>query len=270
MDTDNIQAVIDAARQGVPPSQLHKDSHSLVLYTQMRGIEIVDLTKFDGAPHRRQGLVTVYEAESFNKLIADNEGAGDITVYVHPDVSTPSIVAVMNGHGPHGAGWGDFKIRMAFRETEQWKKWKSIDGKMLPQVDFAEFIEENLSDVVQPDGATVMEIVTYLEATRSVDFKSGVKLSSGSVQLTNIENVEAKVGPGKIEVPDQFSLALSPFFGIAPFAIPARFRYRLQNGKLTLGLKLQRIEDIMVEIMKDIELNIALPEGAAKVYGIAP
>jgi uncharacterized protein YfdQ (DUF2303 family) len=271
MDVDNIQAVIDAARAGQNPSTVGGDAHfKIVTAHESVKVHTIDLEKYNEAPFRKKGTVTVFDAESLNKLLIDNADAGDITVYVNPDANRPAIVAVLNGSGPDGPGWGDFRVSIGFRETPQWAKWKAIDGKLLPQVDFAEFVEENLGDVATPDGATMMEIVTYLQATRSVEFRSGIRLSNGLVQFTNNENIDAKVGSGNVEVPETFTLALSPIFGVRPFAITARFRYRIEDRKLKLGFKLQRVEDVMATIIRDIESEIVLPEGAAKVYGVPP
>lgn len=271
MDIDNMQAVIDAARAGQAPVTIRSADHFEVIFASDAGaIQTLDLEKYNATPARKRGAVTVFDADSLNRLLIDNAGAGHITVYVNPDTNKPAIVAVLNGAGPDGPGWSDFRVAIGFRETPQWAKWRAIDGKLLPQADFAEFCEENLGDISAPDGATVMEIVSYLQATRSVAFKSGIKLSSGAVRFANDESIEAQVGAGEIAVPDTFELALSPIFGVQPFKIPARFRFRMQDRKLLLGLKLQRIEDVIATIIKEIEAEIVLPEGAAKVYGVAP
>lgn len=271
MDVDNIQALIDAARAGQEPVRLKTAEHfALVSAHSSIKLETLDLEGFNATPFRKRGTTVVFDADSLNRLMIDNAKAGHITIYVSPDANKPAIVAVLNGSGPDGPGWGDLRVAIGFRETPQWAKWRAIDGKLLPQADFAEFCEENLTDISAPDGATVMEIVSYLQATRSVAFKSGIKLSSGAVRFANDESIEAQVGAGEIAVPDMFELALSPIFGVAPFKIPARFRYRMQDRKLLLGLKLQRIEDVMATVVKEIEAEIVLPEGAAKVYGTPP
>jgi uncharacterized protein YfdQ (DUF2303 family) len=270
MEPNNMQAVIDAARKGVELKILEKSEHFQIIYSPTHGVQTVDLQKHNKAPARKVGSVVVFDAESLNRILVDNAVPGATTIYVNPDAEKPAIVAVINGNGSAGPGFGDFKASIGFRTTPQWAKWKAIDGKMLPQAEFAEFVEDNLADIATPDGATMMEIVTYFQATSSTDFRSGIKLSNGQVQLTNNENIEAQVGAGNIAVPDVFEIALAPVFGVAPFKVPARFRYRIENRRLKLGFKLQRVEDVMTQIIRDIEAEIVLPEGVAKVYGLAP
>lgn len=270
MDVDNMQAIIDAARKGHDLVTLASSDSYQLIYTPTHGVQTVGIEKHNAAPARKTGTVTVFDADSFNHLLAANAIPGATTVYINPDANKPAIVAVVNGNGSAGPGWSDFRISIGFRETPQWVKWKGIDGRLLPQAEFAEFVEDNLADIATPDGATMMEIVTYLQATRSVDFRSGIKLSNGAVQLTNNESIEASVGAGNIAVPDVFEIALSPVFGVQPFKVPARFRYRIEDRKLKLGFRLQRIEDIMQQIIKEIDGEIDTIEGVAKVYGIAP
>lgn len=281
----NMEAVIAAARQGVVATKLETVgtiAHYLVPQSDGHSnIQTINLETGLAAPLRKRGTVQVFDAASFNELLEANEGRY-ATIYINRDVDAPAIVAVMNGNGDPGPGWGDFRIEIVFRFTSQWKRWKAIDGKMMPQLAFAEFIEDNLGDVVSPVGAEMLEIAQYLSATRSVDFKSGIRLSDGRIQLTNVESMDAKVGVGQTAIPETISLGLAPVFGLPPFKIDARFRYRIESGKLQLGIKLQRIEDIMAAVVNDMVVGtvategrpavvgIVAPAGAVQVEGIAP
>jgi len=268
---DNMQAVIDVARASVVATKLETVGTVATYATPGRdggvSLQTVSLETGLAEPTRKRGTVQVFDAASFNALLAANEGQ-DATIYIDRDVDRPAIVAVMNGNGEAGPGWGDFRIEIAFRFTPQWKKWKAIDGKMMPQLAFAEFIEDNLGDVVSPVGAEMLEIAQYLSATRSVDFKSGIRLSDGRIQLTNVESMDAKVGAGQTAIPETISLGLAPVFGLPPFKIDARFRYRIEGGKLQLGIKLQRMEDVMAAVVNDMVVGTVATEGRPAVVGI--
>lgn len=266
MDENDMQSVIAAAREGVAP--VLQTPGNLVFSPQTR--DFVSLEAFLPAPTRKRGTVTVYDAASLNMVIADNSDAGNVVIYLDRDLNNPRIVAVLNDCGANGPGWRDFRAEIAFRQTPQWQKWKAIDGKMMPQASFAEFIEENLSDIADPPGASMLEIVTYLEATRTVNFKSAVRLSNGAIQLHNAEDIDAKVGSGRIEVPETFTLGLRPFLGTEPYSIPARFRFRIQDGKLHLGFKLQRVEDLMQQLIDDVVAKIERGANVSIIEGKAP
>lgn len=264
---NDMQAVIDAARAGVALTAV--DPKATPIFVKPDG-EVVDLHEYLDTPRRKSGTITVFDAASFNMAIRDNEGAGNVAIYLDRDPNAPKVVAVLNGHGKDGAGWGDLRVEIAFRPTPQWAKWKAIDGKLLGQTDFAEFIEDNLADVQDPAGAAMLEIATSFSATRTLDFKRAVRLSNGQVQFVSVENTEARAGNGAIEVPETITLRLAPLQGSTPYAVPARFRYRLEDGKLRLGVKLERVEDLMDRVLGDVIAGIERGTNVSVLDGRAP
>lgn len=228
---------------------------------------VIDLEAGLSLPVRKRGLVQVFDAVSFNAILEANADYTP-TIYINRDANAPAIVGVLNGNDVNGPGWGDFRAEIVFRFTPQWLKWKALDGKMIGQVEFAEFIEENLGDVVSPAGADMLEIAQDLSAKRSVDFKSNVRLADGRLQFQNVENMEAQVGAGQIAIPTSITLGVAPVYGLPPFKVEARFRYRIESGKLRLGIKLQRVEDIMAAVVNDMVNGTIAVEGRAAVVGI--
>lgn len=267
MPHDNdMQAVIDAAREGMA---LIDADLSCPIMVRPDGT-VIDLTPHLPAPTRKRGTIVVFDAASFNQVIRDNDGAGNVAIYLDRDPNKPVIEAVLNGHGKGGPGWGDLRAKIEFRPTPQWAKWKGIDGKLMGQTEFAEFIEDNLADIEKPSGAAMLEIVTQFHATRTTAFRRAVKLSNGQVQFENIENTEAKVGAGMIEVPEEITLRLAPLQGSVPYAVPARFRYRLDDGKLRLGVKLERVEDLMNRVLEDVITGIERSTNISVLDGRPP
>lgn len=284
MSEDNMQAVIDAARKGVVATKVDESGkQSLWAVPGKDGVALQTVCLETGLdkPVRKRGTIQVFDATSFNAILEANDG-GNATIYIDRDAEKPSIVAVLNGNGESGPGWGDFRVEIVFRFTPQWLKWKAIDGKLLPQLEFAEFIEENLPDIVLPSGADMMEIAQDLSAKRTVDFKSTVRLADGRFQFQNIEDMTAQIGAGQIGIPPMIKLGIAPVYGLPPFGIDGRFRYRIENNKLKLGIKLQRLEDVMVAVVNDMANGtlaeegrpavpgIQAPQGAVTVEGIAP
>lgn len=281
------QPIIDAARQGISATQIERTerfAHYFVVDpTNGNRIERIDLEAGAIAPVRKRGLVQVFDAPSFNAVLAEHASEGaNFAIYIDREPAQPRVIAVLNGHDGAGPGWGDHRVEIVFRFTSQWRKWTAIDGKMLGQIEFAEFIEDNLADIAAPAGAEMLEIAQYLSVTRGVDFKSSVRLSNGQVQFQNIENMDAKVGAGQIAIPETITLGIAPVMGLPPFRVEARFRYRLVAGKLTLGVRLQRVEDVMAAVVNDMTMGtigaegrpavagIVAPAGTVTVEGIAP
>jgi uncharacterized protein YfdQ (DUF2303 family) len=271
-DQTDMQAVIDAARQGQRIENLRPDVYPVLWAPNAARGEgaVVALERYLAAPERKRGTIDVFDAASFNQVLRDNDGAGAVSIYLDRNPEKPSVVAVLNGHGEAGPGWGDLRCRIVFQSTPQWAKWRGIDGKLMGQTEFAEFVEDNLADIADPPGATMLEVATAFQATRTTAFRRAVRLGSGQLQFENSENIEAKVGAGLIEVPETLTLALAPLQGCPLYQVPARFRYRLEDGKLRLGIKLQRIEDLMREVLEGVIAQIERGTNVSVLDGIAP
>lgn len=270
-DRNNMQAVIDAARAGTEPMMVPREPASSLAFLPLKSEgRIESLEAHLPAPLRKRGVIKVFDAASFNQVLHDNADAGNVAVYLDRNPDTPAIVGILNGHGPGGPGWGDMRVDIEFRPTPQWAKWRKIDGVMLEQAKFAEFIEDNVEDVAEPSGASVLEMVTQLQATRTTEFRKAIRLSNGQVQFTHSEDIQASVGAGQVAVPEAFKLALSPIQGVPPYSVPARFRFRLSDGKLTMGVKLQRIEDLMRVVIEDVVAKIERGANVSVLDGRAP
>jgi uncharacterized protein YfdQ (DUF2303 family) len=279
-EIDNIGTLIKEIRAGAQPHEIHHTPGRKTVLIPGHGdraaVQInVDTETGLPTPLRKRGTVTVFDAASFNQILKDNADVANISIYFDRNPECPSVVAVMNGHGPKGPGWGDFRAEIQFRQTPQWKKWTALDGRMIQQVPFAEFIEENMEDIAPPpvdgDGPTaadMLELATYLTITRSVNFRAGVRLQGGTVQLQHDEFDDVKAGT--VQVPETFTLGIRPIFGLASYMIPCRFRYRLNDRKLLLGFKIQRVETLMEKIVEDVISKIEKGANISVLDGLPP
>lgn len=273
MDIDNIETLIREIRAGAQQTVVVDYPGRKAIFVPGFGSERAQMLEVDAEtgldkPLRRRGRVVVFDAASFNQVLADNADAGDCAIYMDRHPEHPRIVAVLNGNGKSGPGWSDFRVEIEFRKTPQWQKWTSIDGKMMQQVPFSEFLEENMEDVTDPPGAKLLELATYLSVVRTVNFKAGVKLHNGLVQLQHEESDEVKAGT--VSLPEEFKLGIKPMFGLASYVVPGRLRYRLQDRKLYLGIKLHRIEDLMGKIVEDVIEKIEKGANVSVLDGLPP
>jgi uncharacterized protein YfdQ (DUF2303 family) len=155
----------------------------------------------------------------------------------------------------NGPGWGDHRVTYTCPHTTEWRTWIGANKKPMNQVDFAQFIEDNLPDIVE--GALLLEVSRTLEAKKKVNFASGIRLSDGQNQFTYEEQIEGTAGKGQFKVPETFALGLSVFEGGDKYAVEARLRYRINEGKLALWYDLTRphkiVEDAVKGVWKSIE-----------------
>jgi len=99
----------------------------------------------------------------------------------------------------------------------------------------------------------MLELAQSFQAKTKVDFESAQQLANGRRSLQFKETVDARAGQkGEIEIPAEFKLALKPFVGTDPYAVTARFRYRINGGNLLIGYKLNRPADVQRSAFGDI------------------
>jgi uncharacterized protein YfdQ (DUF2303 family) len=230
------------------------------------------LERYRPTPDRIRGTYEAATVESFTDYV--REWATDkTTVWVHP--TSASVIAVINDGdmGADAIGWRDHRVELKLLPTPEWTFWKDGSGKPMNQQQFAEHIEDGMSQIVDPSAATMLELAQSLHVKTNVQFRSQIELQDGSAKLQYDEEVEGSAGnKGQIVIPETFELALAPYVGEDSFKLKARFRYRPQGGKLTLGYKLMDMELAERTILEEIAKNVRSGIGAlGKVYlGAAP
>lgn len=266
----NAAATIEVAQQAVEPVALDKDRLYGIRQSD-GGLKVVSLEKYRDSPDRMRGTYKPATVDDFVAYV--REWASDsTTVWVHP--TDAKVIAIIDDadHGAGSIGWRNHVVDLGLLVTDEWAFWKEHNGLMMSQWDFAEKIEDGLSDVVDPSAATMLEIAQTLHVKNHVNFRSGVELSNSSVKFAYDEEVEGTAGKkGEIAIPETFTLGLAPFVGEDAFNLKARFRYKPQGGKLQMGYKLQEPERAERTILEEIAKRIREGIGSlGKVYLGAP
>lgn len=280
-DTDSI---IEAARLGVELTDLALGE--MYAAPQADGsVKVIDLTtaehlarieqmrKHDGQdPTRKTGHAQVTDTHSFGLYVNDHQVTGTTTLW--GDRKAGRILAVFNGHTNSGdgkAGWGDHRATLGLQLTPEWVAWNQASGQLIAQEPFAEFLEDHLAEIVEPDGAALLEVATSLQAHIGATMKSAIRLDSGQVQFAYEETIEATAGKaGKLTIPTKLTLALTPFEGGEPYKVEARFRYRLANGTLKLGVVLDRPDDVLRAAFADVVKQVEDDTSLTVLYGTPP
>jgi len=180
------------------------------------------------------------------------------TTAIFLDPCTGRVDAYLDYHHDE-PGWLRHRASFAPSLDPRWQRWKANDRKPMEQDAFAEFIEDNAEDVVKPEAARLVEIITNFKATKNLVFKSAQNLTNGETKLTFEESLDAAGGKSaRIEIPEQFEIGLVLIEGLPAYRIKARFRYRLENDRnIRFSYQLIRPEvserDAISEIVKKVE-----------------
>lgn len=238
------------------------------------GWTLVDAEPYEDAPRRIRQLVKAQATATFLeyasafksealRLFADID---EFAIYAVFDYHTPAP-AEQPGLGP-SARWGSHALQLTLKKTPEWLAWEDKNKRQMSQIEFAEHLEENQADVVDPVAAKLLEVVQELQLHRNIRVRSAVRTQSGQTQLKYEEDVDgAAAAAGSFEIPTEFGLGLKPFYGGDSYKVRAYFRYRAEAAGGKLGLKmwyaLQRPElvlrDAFESVVRQVKDAIGLP-----------
>lgn len=273
MTTVDVKHIVEVAQQAAIPNELEPGGLYAVVVPEGYSAEVIDDRENDdrraAAPRRRRGTTRLTRRESFSLFVQKNrDAAQDPALYANDDAH--SITAVFNGSTADGPGWADDRATLDLVFTPEWKAWTGKDGEQLNQVKFAEFLEDHRTDVVDPDGATLLEMVQAFEATVGVEFKSAQRLRDGQRQISYVETVQGRTSGGSagtVEFPATFLLKIPVFDGLEPVEVGARIRYRIQAGSLTIGYVLDDTDKLAREAFDAILAAVEDDTGLMAYHG---
>lgn len=249
--TTEAGVIAELAAAATDP-QAHEIAGRTVLtgaYREDWAIRHLDLESFEAAPHRKRGVVHVRDTDGLLAYLdlqmgtIDDHGGADVdrlpVVYYDPEKFL--AVAVLNGHTDAGPGWGDHRAELQLQATPEWKAWTAVDRQFISAGDFAEFIEEWRHTISDPPTGDLLDMVRSFRATTKMAFRQEVVDKNGDRALEYVEETAATAGSkGQLEIPDGFGLVLAPFVGADAKVLPARFRYRLAEGRVSFGVVLEQ------------------------------
>lgn len=224
------------------------------------GGQTVDLTPFRPKfPDRKRVVVNLYSVESFIAYV--NEHKSEHTrIFASLSKAPYTMVAAIDYHETAPAGKPEFITHLAvltLRTTDEWDRWAGNDKKQFNQIEFAEFVEENSLDIVEPSSATIMEMALSLQSSNEVRWKSAARLDNGAIHLEYHDDAKAMGGKdGSMNIPELFKLNLAVFRGLEEKIIEARFRYRLRTGSIALFYQLVRPQKLIDAMVLDAMLKV--------------
>jgi len=238
------EQLMDLAIATVKPETIGMYSH-VVVPDDYKLQDISDaIEKQQDAPNRKRGTVQLKSLDSLMAYMADMHHAdaaiGNAFVYANPDTRT--ITAVFNDHRM-GGGWRDHRAVFSAEFTPEFKKWLDNSSKAMGQTEFAEFIEDNMADITEPQASVLLEMATTIQAKTDINFSSAKRLDNGQVQLQYTEAISATAGAnGGMAIPRQFTLGVRIFKNGEGYKLHARLKYRLNSGQVKFWYELDRPE----------------------------
>jgi uncharacterized protein YfdQ (DUF2303 family) len=231
-------------------------------------IKSLEIEAYDAFPKRKRASVKLYETYSFIEYVKAHLLVGATHIFGVATETGGSFTAILDYHSHEpdgGANWGEHVCALTLATTPEWKRWIERNSQYMTQEAFAEFIEENMLDIVRPDAGVLIDIAQLLQGKKSVNFKSGKNLKNGALTFEYSELIESTGGRanGDMEIPDRFAIGICPFVGSSGVEMEARLRFRISDtGKLTFAYILNRpfkvIEEAFNASREEIEKKTGL------------
>lgn len=266
-DQDNAAHVIkQLANAAATPHPLEPG----VIYGYMTptGPQTIDLTgdEYLDEPRRKHSHPVVTDVGSFAHYYlkhadAHTEVFADIDTDAGAIAGCTRVEAVLDAHTPIDPRWQDHRLTLLLKPTPEWTDWAGSNQRMMSQASFADWIEDHITDIAADgpcDGATLLEMAQQFQAHTKVQFSSGHRVSSGATKFIYTETIDAKAGErGEITIPTAFELGIRVFTDLPPYRVKARFRYRMNDGRLTLAYHLDNpertVRDAVDQVVKAAE-----------------
>jgi uncharacterized protein YfdQ (DUF2303 family) len=222
------------------------------------GYKVEHLTERDESPARATGVVKLRDANSFITYFNRQKRTESL---IYASLDPAKILGVIDDHlaydealsvdhAGHGANWRAYRVEFAVPASREWKTWTGKDRQPMTQLELAELIEDNLPDIVSPDGSTMLSVALNFEASKEGNFVSATRLQDGSTNFVWKEDVNAT--GNKIAMPSQITLSIPVFENGAPYSVDARIKYRVQNGTLKIWYELVRPHKVLEEAFRAI------------------
>lgn len=270
-----------AAGQKLAEAQVVEINGTQVLIHQ-QGLQVKEYESQRARPRRIERTVETTHVQSFidyfNRFADENS-----TIFV--DVENRLFIGIIDYHedataaraGGEETGnqnaprHGCHKVTYKCPLTPEAKKWLDNDGAKKSQVEFAEFIEEGAPEIVEPNAAEMLEIALTMQAKTGVDFSSGIRLDNGQVQLTYREDIQGTAGvTGQLKIPSKIALGIQLFQGGERYRLEANFRYRLNQGRMTIWYDLIRPHLALQDAVKAIQSQIVAGKNKGQVIEAKP
>ncbi|BBP95928.1 hypothetical protein BSFA1_10570 [Burkholderia sp. SFA1] len=223
------------------------------------GYRVEHLFDRDENPARATGTVKLRDSASFIEYFNRQKRAESL---IYASLDPARILGVIDDHRAYGslkdshdgANWRAYRVEFPVPASREWKTWTGKDRQAMSQLELAELIEDNLPDIVSPDGSTMLSVALNFEASKEGNFVSAARLQDGSTNFVWKEDVNAT--GNKIAMPSQITLSIPVFENGAPYSIDARIKYRIKDGVLKIWYELIRPHKVLEVAFREIWAQI--------------
>lgn len=269
---NNAETILEAGAALAGPFE----DHGGIPYVALpKSYEVHDLEKLLPTPTRKRAGVTTTDTESFVFYTKKHGSLDNCTIYadIDSEASKFGMVAVINDHGADidNPQWRDHTCLFKPALAVEWKRWVAKNKQKFNQIEFAAWLEENLSDVAtvdgMPTGADILKMALGFEANSDKRLRSKVNLQDGGVRFEFVDESDVETRT-TMQAYERFTLGLPVFDGSSSaYPVEARLKYRESDGKLTFWYELIREDRVFKSAVTDELAQIKSETGFPVIHG---
>lgn len=224
-------------------------------------------------PPRIKRTVTLLEASSFVDYV-NRFKTSNTLIFANVTETDASFFALLDYHAPAPEltpAYCEHAAKFALIRTPEWKVWTEQDRDPMSQVDFATWLEDNLTLFTEPTGAALLELIQTLSGKQDVRFNSAVRLQSGANKLHFDEDVvlrgASSTTEGDVELPSVLVAGIAPFQGAPKYEVRARLKYRIESRRLSLWFETIGIHVIIRDSILLVTKEVSEKTGIIPLLG---
>jgi uncharacterized protein YfdQ (DUF2303 family) len=270
LESESGQLLSAGAALAQPRKNPENDGRSYAVIPE--GFRIADLPVL-AVPKRPKGLVRLRDAASFTRYFVEHkvprsriyallQPAKFLAVFDDFEGSTRGDKVDIDVDSQ--ADWREFRAVFDVPASNEWTTWTGAHKKAMTQTEFAEFLLDNMPDVVNPSGSELYDAALSFEASTSGSFVATQRLQDGSHNLQwKADNNSA----GTVKLPEFIGLSIPVFENESPVPLQARLRYRVTNGALKIWFELVRPHKVLEQAFRDVWSRIEAGAGVPILLG---
>lgn len=280
---DLIRTAVENAIVATIPEPV--GDHGLAFRKPDGTTEVVDVRRFEDEP-RLPSFIAAREKFVSVRSLADYVARHSVLEATVANIADPYGKALSMLQSDTDVAWvtiDDHPIRdgdaqpvgrrshtatLVLRPTEPARRWGSaLAAAALTQEQFLDLIVDGITEIAQPDGAVLRELVQDLHAIRTSEVQSVVRTGGeGSIQLK--ENVNLHAGTGnKVTFPEQMTVTFTPFVGLtAEVVLTVRIKPTVGDTKVRFALSCAHLDDAIAHTIGALDAEIAEHTGLTPLW----
>lgn len=215
-------------------------------------------------PTRKVGNPAFIKSTAFCEYVNEQKEESS-RLYV---TSPTQVLCVIDHHAASAAGWGQHRVTFNLTKTREWLLWNANDKVQKGQREFAQFIEDNMDDVCKPSGGELLDLIRTVKASQNLDCSGEIDEKGDTKSASFVIQTRTKAGAkSELDLPQEFTLLISPYEGGEKLFVKARLRLKIQEPKLLIWFELVKVEAMEKSALEDIVDSISEKIGLSPWYG---